>query len=207
MRTYVRKAKSLNFSEKDNHAAPDAADMSRYTVTIGRFFKRKRTKLNLSLRDAAKEMNVSNSTLSRYETSAIDMPASAMIRLCRFYGCRVGECVADADGMIAAENIEILAQKASKAKRAKLLKERKSRQEAKRSSTTEQQEMDYICDIANAGVQLLKKIEGMDIPADYRIIMEERLSDSILEFIDTRSSNDTKKRLTAYIKTFRKHLP
>ena len=207
MRTYVRKEKSLNFSENDNFAAPDAADVSKYTIAIGQFFKKKRSKINLSLRDVAKEVNISNSTLSRYETSAIDMPVSALIRLCRFYGCRIVECVADADGMIAAENLEVLAQKASRSKKDRLLKERKTRPKYKESGTAERLEMEYVCDIAGVGVQILDKIGEMDIPAKYRNIIEQELSNRVLELVNARSRGNTRKRLATYTKALKKYLP
>lgn len=207
MGTYVRKAKSLNFSKKGNRAAPDAADMSRYTITIGRFFKRKRSKINLSLRDVAKEIDVSNSTLSRYETSMIDMPLSVLIKLCRFYGCRLGECVADADGLIAAENIEVLAQKASKDKADKLFNQRKARHDTKQSVNNDRQAWEYVCDIANAGAKILDKIERMNIPAKYRVAMEIELSDCVLEIIEAKAGSDTLPRhLEAYVEMLKNHL-
>ena len=205
MGTYVRKANERNFSDSPQNAASHAADISRYAAVIGRFFKRKRSKINLSLRDVAKEIDISNSTLSRYETSMIDMPLSVLIKLCRFYGCRLGECVADADGLIAAENIEVLAQKTSKNKAESLFKKRKERSDSKKLAD-KAREWNYVCDIASAGVQILDKVEKMDIPVDYRIIIERGLSENILEYITARSGDDTRKRMEAYAKMLKKYL-
>lgn len=206
MGTYVRKADKGNFSVKATTAAPDAANMSRYTTIIGQFFKKKRSKINLSLRDVEKELRISNSTLSRYETATIDMPVSAMIELCRFYGCRIGECVADADGLIMAENLDVLARKASKQKAGRLLNKRKNRHKTKEITEIEQKELDYVCDIAGAGIKVLNRIERMDIPADYHVVIERDLSEEILDIIESRMDESTAQRLTAYAKLFKKIL-
>ena len=206
MGTYVRKASKGNFSVKTTSAAPDAANVNRYTTIIGQFFKKKRSKINLSLRDVEKELRISNSTLSRYETATIDMPVSAMIELCRFYGCRIGECVADADGLIMAENLDVLARKASKQKADRLLNKRKNRHKTKEIAETEQKNWDYVCDIAVAGVKVLNGIEQMDVPADYRVVIERDLSKGILDVIESRMNESTAQRLAAYAELFKKYL-
>lgn len=206
MGTYVRKAGKTTFSDKTTIAAPHAANMSRYTTIIGQFFKKKRSKINLSLRDVEKELRISNSTLSRYETATIDMPVSAMIELCRFYGCRIGEYVADADGLIMAENLDVLAKKASKQKADRLLNKRKNRRKAKEITETEQKELDYVCDIAGAGVKVLDRIEQMAVPVDYRIIIEHDLSEEIMDVIESQISKGTLQRITAYAEQLKRVL-
>ena len=198
--------KTHNFMANDKYAASDAAKADRFSALIGTNLKKKRARINLSLRDVAKEVNISNSTLSRYETAAIDMPMSAMVELCRFYGCRIGECVADADGLIMAENIDTLARKASKEKADRVLNKRKSRRKAKELSDAEQNELNYVCDIASAGAKVLAKIESMDMPMDYRAVIERDLSECILDIIEARASENTLQRLSGYTARFRKSL-
>ncbi len=94
-----------------------------------------------------------------------------------------------------------------KSKKDRLLMERKTHPEDKESGTAERLEMEYVCDIADVGVQILDKIGEMDIPAKYRNIIEQELSNRVLELVNARSRGNTRKRLTAYTKALKKYLP
>lgn len=63
-----------------------------YLPTIGTFLKEKREHQNINQDIVANEIEITRSTISKYENGELDIPVSKIPEFCEMYKCHMAEC-------------------------------------------------------------------------------------------------------------------